>query len=76
MGIARTWGSTPEDRARPYPCDDHAVDGEVLFRAVEVRAPAPVVFRWLCQLRIAPYSYDWLDKLRAHEPAEADPRDG
>ena len=59
---AYTWGSTPEERARGYACDvcvagpDHA-----LFRAVDVDAPAAVVFRWLCQLRVAPYSYDWID---------------
>jgi hypothetical protein len=27
---------------------------------VTVRAPVHVVFRWLCQLRVATYSYDWL----------------
>ena len=62
MSIAATWGTTEAERARPFPCDDLLPDAdEALFRAVTVAAPAPLVFRWLCQLRIAPYSYDWLD---------------
>jgi hypothetical protein len=45
-----------------YPCDALIPSPDaVLHRAVSVAAPAPVVFRWLCQLREAPYSYDWLD---------------
>lgn len=32
------------------------------IRSIDVAAPAPRVFRWLCQLRIAAYSYDWLDQ--------------
>lgn len=56
------WGSTPEERRRRYPCDDVLPEHEqALFRAVTVDAPRPVVFRWLCQLKMAPYSYDLLD---------------
>jgi len=33
----------------------------VLFRGVGVSATPATVYRWLCQLRVAPYSYDWVD---------------
>jgi hypothetical protein len=60
--IAATWGSTARERAVHFPCDAHLEGAnQVLFRAVTVRAPHDVVFRWLCQLKIAPYSYDWID---------------
>lgn len=37
------------------PCDRHFADPEdAYFRAIDVAAPAPVLFRWLCQLRAAP----------------------
>jgi hypothetical protein len=63
------WGSTPAERRRPYPCDDVLPDHEqALYRAVSVGAPAPVVFRWLCQLKLAPYSYDLLDNWGRRSP--------
>ncbi len=63
------WGSTPTERARSYPCDQYLshVD-DVYFRAVDVHAPASVIFRWLCQLKAAPYSYDWLDNFGHQSP--------
>lgn len=74
MGILTDWGSTPEERAKSYPCDLHLRDATAtLYRAVNVEAPAPLVFRWLCQLRVAPYSYDWLDNGGRQSPCTRDP---
>ena len=60
--IAHSWGSTEVERVAAYPCDALLPDtAQALFRCVDVDAPAPVLFRWLCQLKAAPYSYDWID---------------
>jgi len=72
--VIDAWGSMPSERAEHYPCDD-LVDGprHELFRAVDVDAPAAVVFRWVCQLRAAPYSYDLIDNLGRRSPRELTP---
>ena len=55
----------------PFPCDPLMPDAhDAAFRAVTVDAPASVLFRWLCQLRLAPYSYDWVDNLGRRSPQE------
>ena len=52
--MVRTWGSRPEEREMPYPCDALlAKADDVLFRAITVAAPAAAVYRWLCQLKVA-----------------------
>ncbi len=67
--IATAWGSTAAERALPFPCDRHLAGADDAYhRAVTVEAPAAVVFRWLCQLRVAPYSYDWIDNLGRTSP--------
>jgi hypothetical protein len=72
--VVSEWGSSAEERAQAYPCDG-LVDGAAvtMFRAIDVAAPQAVVFRWLCQLRAAPYSYDKLDNLGRRSPQELTP---
>ena len=68
-GVVATWGSTAEERSLPFPCDARVALPEAsLYRGVSVSAPVETVFRWLCQLRVAPYSYDWLDNYGRTSP--------
>jgi hypothetical protein len=62
MSIASTWGTSPEERRLSYPCDRLIPHPDVsLYRGVTIDASPQTVFRWLCQMRVAPYSYDWID---------------
>lgn len=70
MSIADSWCTTPSERAESYPCDALFDGGNDLFRAVDVNAPADVTFRRLCHLRVAPYSYDWLDNGGRQSPRD------
>jgi hypothetical protein len=73
-GVIDTWGSSAEEQARAYPCDQLLErPDKALFRAVTVGAPSQLVFDWLCQLRAAPYSYDWIDNLGRRSPRQLDP---
>ena len=75
------WGVTDAEVARHYPCDD-LVPAPVLelWRGVTVTVPPAAVWPWLRQVRLAPYSYDWLDNLGRRSPRELhdlpDPRPG
>ena len=83
-GLARptrlpgNWGGAPDEITRDYPADSYlagrpGLRTEALTRAVTVRAPAELTYRWLCQIALAPYSYDWLDNLGRQSPRELTP---
>jgi hypothetical protein len=68
------WGTTEEDRSMSFPCDSYVRAPRVsYYRAVEVLAPKEIVYRWLCQIRVAPYSYDWFDNFGRQSPRQLTP---
>lgn len=69
--IGDRWGVTEAEIARHYPCDD-IVPVPVLaaWRGVTVRAVPGAVWPWVAQIRLAPYSYDWIDNLGRQSPRE------
>lgn len=69
--IGDRWGVTDSEILRRYPCDDF-VDLPALkaWRGVRVEASADVVWLWVAQVRLAPYSYDWIDNLGRRSPRE------
>jgi hypothetical protein len=72
MTLGSNWGATATEQAVAMPCDELLGErGAVrLHRAIDVHARPSTVFRWLCQLRAAPYSYDLVDNLGRRSPRE------
>ncbi len=69
------WGATADERAATYPCDRFLPGAQhEFFRAIDVEAPPALTYRWLQQLRIAPYSYDWADNFLMPSPPRLTPR--
>ena len=69
--IGDRWGVTGSETARWYPCDDFVASPTVqAWRGVRVEAPAAAVWPWVAQVRLAPYSYDWIDNLGRRSPRE------
>ncbi len=69
--IGDRWGVSAEEVARRYPCDD-LVTSPVLsaWRGVTIQARAETVWPWIGQLRLGPYSYDWIDNIGHRSPQE------
>jgi hypothetical protein len=71
---AYDWGTSRAERSLSLPCDDLIPRAAtVLNRAVGVTAPPATTFRWLCQLRAAPYSYDLIDNFGRRSPRTLTP---
>jgi hypothetical protein len=79
--IGDRWGVSDSEVMRSYPCDEFAATPAVrAWRGVSVAAPAEAVWPWVAQVRLAPYSYDWIDNRGRRSPRElaglAEPRTG
>jgi hypothetical protein len=74
VSVAYTWGSEEAERRLPFPCDAYVREPDAAyFRAVTARATPARLYRWLCQLRAAPYSYDWIDNWGRRSPRTLTP---
>jgi hypothetical protein len=69
--IGDRWGVTDEEAVRRYPCDDLVADPVLqAWRGATVRAAPEHVWRWVAQIRLGPYSYDWIDNLGRRSPQD------
>ena len=69
--IGDRWGVSGSEMLRSYPCDDFVTSPTLrAWRGVHVEALTDVVWPWVAQVRLAPYSYDWIDNLGRRSPRE------
>jgi hypothetical protein len=69
--IGDRWGATDDELARRYPCDDLVAEPVLAaWRAVIVNAAPDQIWPWLIQVRLAPYSYDWIDNFGRRSPRQ------
>jgi hypothetical protein len=67
--IGDRWGVTDLEINRRYPCDEFVAEPALqAWRGVTVQAPAERIWPWVVQIRLAPYSYDWIDNLGRRSP--------
>jgi hypothetical protein len=74
MAVGLNWGADSTEQGATMPCDALVSAAHTRAdRAISIDAPPPTVYAWLCQLRVAPYSYDALDNFGRRSPRVPDP---
>jgi hypothetical protein len=69
--IGDRWGVTRAEMSLRYPCDDLVPNPAwQAWRGVTIHASPDTVWPWVAQIRLAPYSYDWIDNRGRHSPRE------
>jgi hypothetical protein len=74
VDLPEHWATTAAERARRTPADDlvaHPTDRWT--RGATSTADPAALWRWLCQLTVAPYSYDLVDNLGRRSPRTLTP---
>ena len=71
LNLPQNWGTLAEEPSLTFSCDRLLTRPDAtLYRGLTVSASPQIVFRWLCQMRVAPYSYDWLDNNGRQSPRQ------
>ncbi len=67
----KMWGIESHENELAFPCDQFVnFFDDIYYRGITICAKPENIFRWLCQMRIAPYSYDWIDNLGRKSPSK------
>lgn len=68
------WNVSSDEQNLHLPCDAGFGDSDPTYwRGIDINAKAEAVFRWLCQMRVAPYSYDLIDNFGRQSPQKLIP---
>jgi hypothetical protein len=69
--IGDRWNVTDYEIGRHYPCDDFVRSPTLqAWRGVTVHTTPETLWPWVSQIRLAPYSYDWIDNLGHRSPQQ------
>lgn len=67
--IGARWGVADIETTLHYDCDDFVSSPALeAYRGVTVHKVPEAVWPWVTQVRVAPYSYDWIDNLGRQSP--------
>jgi hypothetical protein len=70
----KEWGITSDERLLSYPCDRYIETfHDTYYRGITIHADPETIFQWICQMKVAPYSYDWIDNFGRKSPQKLIP---
>jgi len=65
----KNWGVASHEHCLEFPCDRYGdYFSDTWFRGITIHVESEIIFQWICQMRVAPYSYDWIDNFCRKSP--------